>query len=161
MPEAQTVKSILKSASRKSTQGLEKRISFNPVVYKRTQIFHDKSLEEKNPSDRIAVQQNQEAIVAENQFNQFTKEFTERTHQLTAREQSDDFETQRFILDECNIILGTEIPELLNKNWQLLSNRQSKLEILRQHKVLLSDWKKFVDSRERKFHTQMQNEQPL
>ena len=91
-------------------------------------------MEEKNPSDRIAVQQNQEAIVAENQFNQFTKEFTERTHQLTAREQSDDFETQRFILDECNIILGREIPEILNKNWQLLSNRQSKLEILRQHK---------------------------
>ena len=128
MSEAQTVKSILKSTSRKSTPGLEKRVSFNPVVYNRTQIFHDKSLEEKNPPDRIAVQQNQEAIVAENQFNQFTKEFTERTHQLTAKEQSDDFETQRFILNECNITLGTEIPELLNKNWQLLSNRQSKLE---------------------------------
>ena len=114
----------------------------------KTQIIHDNSLEEKNQSNRIAFQQNQEAIVAENQFNQFTKEFTERTHRLTAKEQSDDFETQRFILDECNIILGTEIPELLNKNWQLLSNRQSKLEILRQHKVLLSDWKKFVDREE-------------
>ena len=29
VPEAQTVKSILKSASRKSTPGLEKRVSFN------------------------------------------------------------------------------------------------------------------------------------
>ena len=57
--------------------------------------------------------------------------------------------------------MGTEIPELLNKNWQLLSNRQSKLEILRQYKVLLSDWKKSFDRRERNFHIKMQNEQPL
>ena len=85
VPEAQTVKSILKSTSRKSTPGLEKRVSFNPIVYNRTQIIHDNSLEEKNQSNRIAFQQNQEAIVAENQFNQFTKEFTERTHQLTAK----------------------------------------------------------------------------
>ena len=44
---------------------------------------------------------------AESTYNQLKKQFVEKTHQLKAKEKSNDFETQVFLLDECNIILET------------------------------------------------------
>ena len=67
---------------------------------------------------------------------------------MKAKEESDDFESQCLLLGDCNIILGTDIPELLNGSWQLLSNHQSKLQTLRQDKICLEVWKKYIDSRE-------------
>ena len=65
--------------------------------------------------------------------------------------------SKRFMLDECNIILETEIPDLLNKSWQYLLNGHAKLEALRQHKIVFADWRRLIDSLERNFHTKMKN----